>query len=291
MDAQKGLARFESERQALAVMDHPNIAKVLDAGTTASGRPYFVMELVQGIPLTQYCDLHELSIEARLGVFAQVCFAIDHAHQKGTIHGDLKPSNILIAHPEAGLPPVPKVINFGIPEPANDPSQTGNSARFPSVYTSPEQTVLSGSNIDSRSDIYSLGVLLYDLLTGQAPFQTQKLAEAGPDELRRIIREENPPQPSTRLRGLDAAVRTEAARQRRTEPLNLLQRIRGDLDSIVMKCLAKEPTGRYETADGLARDIQRYLSNEPVSAHPPKRAHKFQKTMGLLHKVGLMWIA
>jgi serine/threonine protein kinase len=288
--------RFEASHHALAKLDHPNLARFLEAGTTKDGRHYFVMELVQGVPLTQYCELHELSIEARLGLFVQVCLAIQHAHQRGLVHGDVRPSNMLLANSEPGSPAIPKVIGFGIiggttDQPLQDKANVtafGKFGRTP-AYVSPEQA--SWKAIDTRSDIYSLGVLLYELLTGRTPFETKRLIDADQDELCRIIADEVPSRPSTKFHDLDAAVRMEVARQRRSQPPNLLQRLRGDLDSIVMKCLEKEPARRYGTADELAGDIQRYLNNEPVSAHPPGRAHKFQKTMGLLHKVGLMWIA
>jgi serine/threonine protein kinase len=292
------LARFEAGRQALARAEHPNIAKVLNAGTTEDGRPYFVMEAVLGIPLTQYCELHELSVEARLGLFVQVCLAIQHAHELGLIHGDIKPANILLANIEPGSPMTPKIIGFDMMEGTTDQSLAdenkttafggfgGNPA-----YISPEHTPSSGAPIDSRSDIYSLGAVLYELLTSRTPFESRRLAKAGVDEFRRMVAQEVPSLPSTRLHALDAAVRMEVARQRRTQPPELLQRLRGDLDWIVMKCLEKDPARRYETAGELARDIQRHLGNEPVSVRPPARASSLQKTIGLLQKVGLMWLA
>jgi len=282
MDTKSVIARFEAERQALALMDHPNIAKVLDAGATETGRPYFVMELVKAIPITRYCDENNLSTVARLGLFIQVCQAIQHAHQKGIIHRDIKPSNILVADHD-GVP-VPKIIDFGIAKATSDQPLTDKTVftafeQFlgTPAYMSPEQAKLSGLDIDTRSDIYSLGVLLYELLTGKTPFEAKRLLEAGLDEVRRIIREEEPVRPSTRLDTLDAAEQTTVALHRQSDPPKLVHLIRGDLDWIVMKALEKDRGRRYETANGLAMDIQRHLENEPVLARPPSAAYRLQK--------------
>ena len=281
MDTKQVIARFEAERQALALMDHPNIAKVLDAGATGRGRPYFVMELVRGIRLTDYCDQNHLSTRDRLGLFMQVCQAIQHAHQKGIIHRDIKPSNILVTLHD-GVP-VPKVIDFGIAKATEQPltektvfTAFGQCMGTP-AYMSPEQAELSGLDIDTRSDIYSLGVLLYELLTGRTPFDAKELLQAGLDEMRRRIREEEPARPSTRLSTLADADLTEVAQRRQSEPAKLPRLIRGELDWIVMKCLEKDRTRRYETANGLAMDIRRHLNNEPVVACPPSAAYRFQK--------------
>ena len=281
METKQIIARFEAERQALALMDHPNIARVLDAGTTGTGRPYFVMELVKGVRITDYCDRHHLTTTERLGLFTQVCHAIQHAHQKGIIHRDIKPSNILVTLHD-GVP-VPKVIDFGIAKATERPltEQTvftafGQFIGTP-TYMSPEQAELSGLDIDTRSDIYALGVLLYELLTGRTPFDPKELLQAGLDEMRRRIREEEPMRPSTRLRTMADADLTEVAQHRHSDPAKLSRFIRGDLDWIVMKCLEKDRTRRYETANGLAMDIRRHLSNEPVVAGPPSAAYRFQK--------------
>jgi WD40 repeat protein len=282
MDTKQVIARFEAERQALALMDHPNIAKVFDAGATETGRPYFVMELVRGIPITRYCDEKNLSTVTRLGLFVQVCQAIQHAHQKGIIHRDIKPSNILVAEHD-GVP-VPKIIDFGIAKATTDQRLTDKTmfTAFEQfigtpAYMSPEQANLSGLDIDTRSDIYSLGVLLYELLTGKTPFEAKWLLEVGLDEIRRIIREEEPVRPSTKLHTLDAAEQTTVARHRQSDPPKLARLISGDLDWIVMKALEKDRGRRYETANGLAKDIQRHLNNEPVAACPPSNLYRFQK--------------
>jgi len=283
MDTKQFIGRFEAERQALALMDHPNIAKVLDAGATATGRPYFVMELIQGLRITDYCDQRRLSTVERLGLFTQVCHAIQHAHQKGTIHRDIKPSNILV-NLRDGVP-VPKVIDFGIAK-ATEQALTDKTVytafgQFMGTpaYMSPEQAELSGLDIDTRSDIYALGVLLYELLIGRTPFDAKELSQAGLDEMRRRIREEEPPRPSTRLSTMAEADLMAVARQRQSEPSRLTRFVRGDLDWIVMKCLEKDRQRRYETANGLAVDIQRHMQNEPVMARPPSVFYRFQKTL------------
>jgi WD40 repeat protein/serine/threonine protein kinase len=279
MDTRQVVARFEAERQALALMDHPNIAKVLDAGTTDSGRPYFVMELVKGIRITRFCDEHTFSTEQRLDLFVQVCQAIQHAHQKGIIHRDIKPSNVLVADHDGVA--VPKVIDFGIAKATTDQRLTDKTIftafeQFVGTpaYMSPEQARLSGQDVDTRSDIYGLGVLLYELLTGKTPFEAKRLVESGLDEIRRIIREEDPLRPSTKVHTLDALEQTTVARCRQTEPPKLVQRIRGDLDCIVLKCLEKDRTRRYETANALAMDVTRHMKHEPVLARPVTRGER-----------------
>ena len=282
MDSRQVIARFEAERQALALMDHSNIAKVLDGGTTQTGQPFFVMELVRGIPITRFCDENRLDTAQRLELFILVCQAVQHAHQKGIIHRDIKPSNILVSDHD-GVP-VPKVIDFGIAKATAGQTLTDKTLftafeQFMGTpaYMSPEQAKLSGLDIDTRSDIYSLGVLLYELLTGKTPFDSKRLIQAGLDEIRRIIQEEDPPRPSTRLSTLEAVEQTTMARQRQIEPLKLAGLVRGDLDWIVMKFLEKDRKRRYETANGLAREIERFLSDEPVVARPPSPVYKIQK--------------
>ena len=281
MDTRQVVARFEAERQALAMMDHPNIAKVLDAGATETGRPFFVMELVRGISITDYCDQNHLSTRERLDLFMQVCHAIQHAHQKGIIHRDIKPSNILVTLHD-GVP-VPKIIDFGIAK-ATQGSLTDKTiyTQFEQfigtpAYMSPEQAEMSGLDVDTRADIYSLGVLLYQLLTGQTPFDQRELLAAGLAEMRRIIREQEPVRPSTRLSMLGAEEQTTVAKRRHSEPPKLLHLIQGDLDWIVMKCLEKDRTRRYETANGLAMDLHRHLTNEPVVACPPSNLYRLEK--------------
>jgi len=281
MDTKSVIARFEAERQALAMMDHPNIAKVLDAGSTENGRPYFVMELVRGIKITDYCDQNKLPTMERPNLFMQVCNAIQHAHQKGIIHRDIKPSNILVTLHDGK--PVPKVIDFGIAKATQGrlTDQTLFTAFEQFIgtpaYMSPEQAEMSGLDIDTRTDIYALGVLLYELLTGRTPFDPKELLQSGLDELRRTIREKEPERPSTRLRTMLNADLTAVAQRRQAEAPRLIHLLSGDLDWIVMKSLEKDRTRRYETANAMAMDIQRYLGNEPITARPPGTLYRFQK--------------
>jgi len=289
MDTRQVVARFETERQALAVMDHPNIAKVLDAGATGTGRPYFVMELARGIPITDYCDRHKLSTRDRLRLFIAVCQAAQHAHQKGVIHRDLKPSNILVVVQDDR--PVPKIIDFGIAKATDHRlarqtlfTEQGQLIGTPE-YMSPEQAEMSGLDVDTRTDVYSLGVILYELLAGALPFEAGKLRSAGFGEIQRIIRETEPPKASTRLSTLkDTQVKI--AEQRGTDPGSLLKLLRGDLDWITMKAMAKDRTHRYSTASELAADIERYLRHEPVSAGPPSTAYRIRKYIRR-HKLGV----
>ena len=299
MDTKAVIARFEAERQALALMDHPNIAKVLDAGATETGRPYFVMELVRGIKFTEYCDQNQLDTRQRLELFIQICQAVQHAHQKGIIHRDIKPSNILVTLHD-GVP-VPKVIDFGIAK-ATTGQQLTDKTLFTAyeqfigtpAYMSPEQAEMSGLDIDTRSDIYSLGVLLYELLTGKTPFDPKELIKSGLDAMRKTIREKEPVRPSTKLSqtlvaadvrrlkspstdtpGSEEEIR--ASSRRLLQIQETIAVLRGDLDWIVMKCLEKDRTRRYETANWLAADLKCHLNNEPVTARPPSAAYRFQK--------------
>jgi serine/threonine protein kinase/Tfp pilus assembly protein PilF len=279
MDTRRVVARFEAERQALALMDHPNIAQVYDAGATATGRPFFVMELVRGIPITNFCDQHRLPVKERIELFVTVCKAVQHAHQKGVIHRDLKPSNVMVTvHDDKQ---VVKVIDFGIAKAVGqqltEKTLFTNFAQLIGTppYMSPEQAQMSGLDVDTRSDIYALGVLLYELLTGVTPFDQTRLRTAAIDEVRRIIREEEPQRPSTRLSTADVST-TEVSARRGTDPRRLSQLIRGELDWIVMKCLEKDRNRRYDTATGLATDLVRYLNNEPVLACPPSLAYRLR---------------
>jgi serine/threonine protein kinase/Tfp pilus assembly protein PilF len=279
MDSRQVIARFEAERQALAVMDHPNVAKVLDGGLSETGRPFFVMEYVKGVPITQYCDATRLSVPERLELFSQVCQAVQHAHHKGIIHRDLKPSNILVAPYDDR--PVPKIIDFGLAK-AMHQSLTDKTLHTAHetvlgtpLYMSPEQAQLNNLDIDTRSDIYSLGVLLYELLTGTTPVERKRFKQVAWDEIRRIIREEEPPRPSARLSSTDTLASLAACRQ--SEPLMLTRQVRGELDWIVMKALEKDRSRRYETANGFALDIQRYLAGEPVLAAPPSARYRLKK--------------
>ena len=280
MDTRQVIARFEAERQALALMDHPNIAKVLDAGASETGRPYFVMELVRGIPITEFCEQNRLTIKERLQLFIPVCQAIQHAHQKGVIHRDIKPSNVLVTLND-GVPH-PMVIDFGVTK-AIDQRLTEKTlcTRFAQMigtpaYMSPEQAEMSKQDVDTRSDVYSLGILLYELLTATTPFPEERLREAGYAEIQRIISQEEPVRPSTLLSRLNGRSRTVAA-SRSCEPTALMKLIKGDLDWIVLKAIDKDRNRRYETANGLAADVQRYLASEPVAATPPSALYRVRK--------------
>jgi eukaryotic-like serine/threonine-protein kinase len=308
MDSRQVIARFEAERQALAMMDHPNIARVLDAGTTSeirdqsseigkdeakrgpltfdlwplasdTGRPYFVMELVYGVPITLFCDQRHLLTRQRLELFVPICQAIQHAHQKGVIHRDIKPSNVLVTMFNDKA--IPKVIDFGVAK-ATDQRLTERTmfTHFGALigtfeYMSPEQAEMNALGVDTRSDIYSLGVLLYELLTGTTPIERKRLREAPLDEAMRLIREEEPPRPSVRV--TRAGDLSKTARARRTEPDRLAKLFRGEIDWIVMKCLEKDRSRRYDTASALARDVERYLHDEPVEACPPSAVYRLRK--------------
>jgi tetratricopeptide (TPR) repeat protein len=280
MDSAHVVARFEAERQALALMDHPVIATVLDGGTTPQGRPYFAMEYVRGEPITLYCDRHRLSTPERLELFMKVCEGVQHAHQKGIIHRDLKPSNVLVTIQDDR--PVPKIIDFGVAKATAQHlterslfTELGVLIGTPE-YMSPEQAEMGGLDIDTRTDIYALGVLLYELLTGALPFDRKELRQAGLAEIQRIIREKEPPRPSTRITQLGPAS-TETAKNRHTEPRRLVSELRGDLDWITMRALEKDRTRRYQTANALAADVRRHLAHEPVSAGPPSAAYRAGK--------------
>jgi serine/threonine protein kinase/tetratricopeptide (TPR) repeat protein len=281
MDTKQVIARFEAERQALAMMDHPNIARVLDAGSTDLGRPFFVMELVKGVPILDYCDTEKLDTRARLELFMRVCHAIQHAHQKGIIHRDIKPSNVLVTLHD-GVP-VPKVIDFGIAKATNQDltektlyTQHRQMIGTP-AYMSPEQAEMSGLDVDTRSDIYSLGVLLYELLTGTTPFATEELMSKGFAEMMRIIRDVEPHKPSTRMGTLGVTGTRTALQRHAADPKKLGLLLKGDLDWIVMKCLEKDRARRYETASGLAADIDRHLRDQPVLAGPPSAKYRLAK--------------
>ncbi len=297
MDTRQVVARFETEREALALMSHPNVAKVFDAGVSDDGRPYFAMEHVPGVPITEYCDKHCLTTQKRLSLFMDVANAVQHAHQKGIIHRDIKPSNVLVAVQEDR--PIVKVIDFGVAKATQQRltertvfTEQGQLIGTPG-YMSPEQAEMSALDIDTRTDIYSLGVLLYELLVGARPFDDRLLRQIGLAEIQRFIREVDPPKPSTRLSALGSDATAFAspippgskptslihqiAQHRHTEPRTLVRQIRGDLDWIVMKCLEKDRTRRYSTANGLALEIQRHLNHLPVLAGPPKMSYRISK--------------
>ena len=280
MDTKQVIARFEAERQALAMMDHPNIATVLDAGATEAGRPYFVMELVRGLPITKFCDANNLTTRERLELFVSVCHAVQHAHQRGIIHRDIKPSNVLVTLHDGK--PVPKVIDFGIAKALNQRlTEKTIFTRYSQMigtpqYMSPEQAEMSGLDVDTRTDVFSLGVLLYELLTGRTPFDSEYLLSKGYGEMQRIIREEEPIRPSTKITTLGEAL-TDVAKHRRVAPEALRRLMRGDLDWIVMKTLEKDRTRRYETVHSLAEDVERHLRNEPITASSPGTIYRLQK--------------
>jgi tetratricopeptide (TPR) repeat protein/tRNA A-37 threonylcarbamoyl transferase component Bud32 len=279
MDSKLVLQRFNTERQALALMDHPNIAKVLDGGSTSDRRPFFVMELVNGLPLTRFCDDAQLSIRERLELFVAVCQAVQHAHQKGIVHRDLKPSNIMVTM--INDRPAPKIIDFGVAKAVGGRlTDESLATQFGAVvgtleYMSPEQAGITGTDVDTRADVYSLGVILYELLTGLRPIDSKRLRRAALTEMVRILKDEEPSKPSTRLSSSESLPSLAALRH--TEPKKLMAVLRGELDWVVMKCLEKERKRRYETANGLARDLQRYLADEPVEARPPSAGYQFRK--------------
>ena len=280
MDTVQVVARFEAERQALALMDHPAIATVYDGGTTPEGRPYFVMEHVKGEPITTYCDRHKLAMKDRLELFAQVCDGVQHAHQKGVIHRDLKPSNVLVAVQDDR--PVPKIIDFGVAKATarqltDRTLYTELGAMIGTLeYMSPEQAEMGGLDIDTRTDVYALGVILYELLSGTLPFESKELRQAGFAEIQRTIREKEPPRPSTRITRLGGAS-TAAATNRNMEPRRLASVLRGDLDWVTMRALEKDRTRRYQTVNALAAEVRRYLNHEPVVAGPPGAVYRAKK--------------
>ncbi|MGD2122933.1 MAG: serine/threonine-protein kinase, partial [Gemmatimonadota bacterium] len=280
MDTKQVIARFEAERQALAMMDHPNIAKVFDAGATETGRPYFVMELVRGVPITEYCDEYYLSTRERLELFNEVCGALHHAHQNGIIHRDIKPTNVMVTLHDGT--PVPKVIDFGVAKATHQRLTEKtlfteyNQFIGTPAYMSPEQAALGGLEIDNRSDVYSLGVLLYELLTGTTPFDLGMLRRAAYAEVLRILKEEDPPKPSTRV-STPGDWPEEAAGKRQIDPYGLARILRGDLDWIVMKALEKNRSRRYETAADIAADVRRYFDQEPIQARPPTFVYRTRK--------------
>jgi serine/threonine protein kinase len=282
MDSAEVLRRFKAERQALAMMDHTNIAKVFDAGTNDQGRPYFVMELVKGVPITKYCDEVHASIRDQLDLFIQICSAVQHAHQKGIIHRDLKPSNVLVAMQDGK--PVPKVIDFGVAKALH--SKLADQTMYTEIgqiigtleYMAPEQAELSALDTNTRADIYALGVLLYELLTGSTPITRKRMKSAAFAEVLRLIKEEDPPKPSTRLTQSKESLASLAA-LRKTDPKRLSSELKGELDWVVLKALEKDRTCRYETASGLARDFQRYLADEVIEARPPSARYRLRKSV------------
>jgi eukaryotic-like serine/threonine-protein kinase len=281
MDTESVIARFEMERQSLAVMDHPNIAHVLDAGATDTGRPYFVMEWVRGVKITDFCNENRLDIRQRIDLFSEVCLAIQHAHQKGVIHRDIKPSNILVALHDGR--PSPKVIDFGIAKATSGKSvgetmltENGHFVGTP-AYMSPEQADRKGMDVDTRSDVYSLGILLYELLTGRTPFDPKELSTAGVTEMRRMLLEREHTSPSAMLAAMERDALAEVAARCHTEPARLIPSVKGDLDWVVMKAIEKDRTRRYETVNGLVMDLKRFIDHEAVLARPPSRLYLFQK--------------
>ena len=298
MDTRQVIARFEAERQALAIMDHANIAKVLDGGVSPLGRPYFVMDLIKGVPVTDFCDHNQLPPRRRLELFITVCHAVQHAHQKGIIHRDLKPSNVLITQHDTT--PVVKIIDFGVAKALGQVLTdktlfTGFAQMLGTpLYMSPEQAGQSGLDVDTRSDIYSLGVLLYELLTGTTPFDSERFKTATFDEIRRIIREEEPLKPSSRLSATRETLKSISA-QRQTEPAKLTKLLKGDIDWIVMKALEKDRTRRYETANAFAEDMEHFPSGEPVKARPPSTSYRLRKfvhrNQGWLFAAGVLGLA
>ena len=289
MDTRQVIARFETERQALAVMDHPNISHVFDAGTTSNGRPYFVMELVDGIPITHYCDSKQLSIRERIDLFIPVCQAIQHAHQKGVIHRDVKPSNILVCEQDGK--PTPKVIDFGLAKALGHQLSDASMVTNPCVvvgtpvYMSPEQADLTRHDVDTRADVYSLGAVLYELLTGTTPLQQESLANTIYTDVLQRIRKEHTERPSLRLR--QSSTSADTATHRQSDPTRLAKLLSGELDWITMKALEKDRTRRYETANGLARDLQRHLAGDPVGAGPPSTTYR----MGKFIRKHRVWLA
>ena len=281
MDTKQVIARFEAERQALALLNHPNIGQVYDAGTTEKGRPYFVMEYIKGVPILEHCDRQKLGIDERLKLFIHVCDAVQHAHQKAIIHRDIKPSNILAAI--SGNQTIPKIIDFGVAKALTGPltdrtlyTEQGQVIGTPE-YMSPEQAEMTNQDIDTRTDIYSLGVVLYELLTGALPFESKTLREGGFEKLRQVIREQDPKTPSTRLGALEGEALTKIVSQRHTDIRSLSRRLRGDLDWITLRAMEKDRTRRYETANGLGMDIQRHLDHEPVQAGQPSVFYRMSK--------------
>ena len=280
-DSKAVLARFEAERQALAMMDHPGIARVYDGGTTDAGQPFFVMELVNGVPLTDYCDEQRLDVQARLELFVLVCQAVQHAHQKGVIHRDLKPGNVLVT--EVDGRPTPKVIDFGVAKAIEQKLTDQTLVEVGAIvgtpaYMSPEQADPAGEGIDTRTDVYALGVMLYELLVGAPPLEPKQFRQAAILEMLRMVREVDPPRPSTKLTASDAA--PDIAARRAIEPLKLTRLLRGELDCVVMKALEKDRDRRYESASAFGRDLQRYLDDEVVEARPPSAVYRWRKFVG-----------